>query len=1041
MMNFKQILFDKQIYEINLLPQRSTFAVYGSEERYRAGKEEGTLLDNGWKGLYAEDVTEAMEEYLSREKSLDGIKDIEVPLAIELQGYGQLRYVNTQYPFDGYNEGAQGEEIRMKNPCMLYLRDYSLAEKKADRKYVLNFKGSESALFLYVNAQPVGYSENLYLDSEFDITKYLAEGENRIAVFCFQFCSSTWLLDQDFYRFSGLFREVVLSELSSVGVYDIDIHSRVDSQSRTSETTIIVAGGEEDTCRVLSVFDEAGRTVWQAEGTGGQERFSFRLTDIRLWNAEEPYLYRLTVRTYRDGALLEIAETPFGFREVCIKDGLLLLNGKRLILNGINRHEWSMERGRSLTREDMDFDVSFLKEHNINAVRTSHYPNHTYFYELSDRCGFYLMDEACLESHGSFGTAEGSRCELSLPADNPEWETICLNKLLRMYERDKNHPSIILWSLGNESGCGETFFRMREALKIRNPDVLIHYEQGYEDETYMKVSDVYSSMYMPATKVSGFIENSHTDKPYILCEYAHAMGNSLGDLDSYRTLLMKYPTFQGGFVWDYIDQGLMTEHYSGRRMLCYGGDFLEKPNDHDFCCNGILLADRKRAYQSSKANTLKYYYQPIAFELREDSVLIRNRYLFRDTSHLAFVLEVLADGRVVSVKRFEASVRAGGCAEQKIDGQGAAGGAEILYRVRAVLRRRDGRLKKDAVIACEEKVIHRGKQEHFDAPDALKVIDGHYNIGVTAGNASYLFSKAGTSFTVAGLMSICVAGEEFLVNEARPTVFRPNTSNDIGNCFCFDSALALSFSKYIRCDVDALRYGMRDNCFTISYRYRMDHETGEGADVTYQIDGAGRMRVTAALDKMTHLKSLPLFGIHFELAETKERFSYYGKGPFDSYPDRKKGTLSGIYESTCGGEFVPYIYPQECGNHEDTRWLLIQGEKSGLRFEGDGQTFRFKYLKYSDFEIENAAHPEELPWSGRNHLTICGFMRGVGGDDSWLSPVHEPFELKSDGGYHFSFTVRPVISQGGLQDSGSPNLVQNAGGQQGKDEGERLWLE
>lgn len=1007
--DYSKILFDKNIFEINQIPGRSSFQVYGSEEDYRTGESQSVLINDGWKGIYSQRFSRELEKYYMPEVLLDKLSNIEVSLSLELQGYGKPQYVNNQYVFDGYSEGVYGEEITMNNPCMLYLKDYELKKKLINKKYVINFQGSESAMFLYINGHFAGYSENLFLDTEFDITSQIKEGVNRIALLCFKYSSSTWLLDQDFYRFSGLFRDVTISEFSKNGITDIEVKNDVDSSAKTSETCIMLSCDNDNVMRELCISDEKGEVIWSAKGK--EVNFDTHLTDLRLWNAENPYLYKLTVRSYEDDVLCEIAEVAIGFREVCIKDGQILLNGKRLILNGINRHEWNMKRGRAITQEDTDFDVKFLKEHNVNAIRTSHYPNNTSFYDACDALGFYVMDEACLETHGSFAWADKFNYATSFPADDTTWTEICISKLMRMYERDKNHASVILWSLGNEAGFGEVFFCMREALKKRNSKAIIHYEHGYGKEEYMKVSDVYSSMYRFADHVDTFIQENHSDKPYILCEYMHGMGNSLGDMKQYRKLLEKHKTFQGGFIWDYIDQGLWAKDHSGKEKLCYGGDFCERPHDLDFCGNGILLADRKEAEHSAKANTMKYYYQPIRFELLENKVVIHNHYMFKNTSHLYFVFNLLSDGNIRETKTFEMCLEAGACKEYPLSIDLKEYEGEILYQIRAMQKAEQYGVRKDVIVACEEIVICKNERTNVETTlnDVPKVIEGHFNIGVHTKDVSYLFRKAGVSYMLAGLYSINVAGEEFLVREALPTIFRPNTSNDIGNLFCFTSSLALSFSKNVRCVNEKIEYGMEDKEFVISYRYTFDHSTLEGASIQYRIDGEGKMQVKATLEQLSNLESLPLFGIHFELPKNKEKFSYFGKGPFESYPDRKEGVLSGIYNSTCKDEYVNYLYPQECGNHEDTRYLIIEGEKAKLRFDGEGQKFSFKYLENSDFEIENATHLEELPDSGKNHLTICGFTRGVGGDDSWGSPVHEPYVLKCDKQYTFSFCVQPII--------------------------------
>lgn len=1008
MNDYKQILFDKQVYEINLMPQRSTFQVYDSEANYQLGICSQTVINDGWKGIYSETFEKGLEEYFSPEKSIAELRNIIVPIPIELQGYGKPKYINSQYAIDGYSDDIYGEEISVNNPCMLYTKDLEWKEKRADRKYILNFKGSESALFLYVNGNFVGYSENLFLDSEFDITEQLQSGVNRIAVLCFKYSSSTWLLDQDFFRFSGLFRDVTISEISRDGVYDIEVQSKVNSAERTSETEILLQCETDDVERELVILDQSGNVIWNCKTR--DKKCSASLNKLQLWTAETPNLYRLIIRSYRDGNLVEIAELSIGFREVYIKDGIIYLNGKRLILNGMNRHEWNMERGHSVTEEDEEFDVNFLKEHNVNAIRTSHYPNNTSFYQRCNEVGFYLMDEACLESHGSFSWGNGYRYDTQFPGNDERWTDLCVSKLMRMYERDKNHPCILFWSLGNEAGYGSVFFQMRDELKKRNPEVIVHYEHGYGNEAYMKVSDLYSSMYMFASHVDEFIQNGHDDKPYILCEYLHAMGNSLGDMKQYRLLLDKHPTFQGGFVWDYIDQGLLAVDMNGQRKLCYGGDFGDKPNDMDFCGNGIIFADRKAAHRSAKAETMKYHYQPIQFKLQEDRVEIYNKYEFRDTSHLLFRVDKLVDGVITETEEFELYIEAGSYATHYIQPMGEKVAGEVIYQIFAMQQEEERGVRKGTVLACEENVIC--KKKHMVAKDLMqaspKVIEGHFSIGVHANHITYLFRKAGVSYTVAGLYSIQVDGEEFLVREVQPTVFRPNTSNDIGNAFVFQAALALSYSKYVRCVNEEMVYGQDGDEFIITYRYTFDHKRLEGATITYRVKGTGELKVSATLDRMTQLESLPLFGLHFELPKDKDGFVYYGKGPFETYPDRKDGVLTGVYRGTSEEEYVNYLYPQECGNHEDTRYLMIEGKSADLRFASDEQNFSFKYLKYSDFEIENATHVEELPASQKNHLTICGFTRGVGGDDSWGAPVHEPYVIKSEEPHTFTFTIQPL---------------------------------
>ena len=996
-MIYDAYLFNKSIYGVGLLPQTSDLTHYRNEDALRRGKTCEEDFSDGWHGGRFERFSSALEGYLTGEAC--GLSPIDPTLAPELQGYGKNQYLNSQYPFDGTLDIPTGASIPGDNPCIVYYKDFLFREPQPEERIRIRFLGSENAFFLYVNGHFAGYSENLYLDSVFDVTDEIHAGKNRVSVLCFAHSTSTWLLCQDFFRFSGLFRGVRIATLDTSAVEDVEAVSTVDPKKARAELTVSCTGDSAAReCRLC----RGDEVVWEAFTTNNCA--NTRLADITLWSAEEPALYRLEVRARRGGEIVDIAVCDIGFRDVRIVDGQLLLNGKRLILNGINRHEWHPERGRSVTDEDMTFDLRFLKEHNINAVRTSHYPNRNEWYRLCDRGGLYVMDEACLETHGTFAAIPSYRREEAIPGDDMSWYPLCVMRVLRMYERDKNHPSVLFWSLGNESGTGAVFFRMREALKARAPRAIVHYEQGYPDEYAMRVSDLYSSMYTFAAGVADFLE-THTDKPYILCEFCHAMGNSLGDLAAYRELIDRYPNFQGGFIWDYIDQALLAKDMNGQKKLCYGGDFGDRPNDGDFSGNGIIFADRRRAHLSAKAETVRYHYQPLGFAWQDGDLVITNRYLFRSTKHLAFLFEVLVDGETVEQQELSLEIPAGRRKRITLHGRVADEG-ETLWRVRAVQKKNEYAVSGGTPIAFWETVVRRTVPTDTPPDEAPVVTVGHFNIGVQAGKIRYLFAKSGVSFRVAGLVSLTVDGEEYLMRGPLPTVFRPTTDNDCSNGFRFAASPALGYSQNVRCDQGATTWEMVDRQFYITFRYIFDDARGEGATVTYCIDGAGRCRLAACLDTLTGIPSLPLFGLSMQLPLSKEKFSWFGRGPFESYPDRKSGIMSGIWHSRTECEYTDYLYPQECGNHEDTRSLIVYGETSSLTVSGE-PTFAFKYLPHSDFAIENATHREELPAPYAGHLTLCGFTRGVGGDDSWGAPVHDRFTLPAAASYGFSLILIP----------------------------------
>lgn len=1001
-MIYDAYLFNKSIYGVGLLPQTSDLTHYRNEDALRRGKTCEEDFSDGWHGGRFERFSSALEGYLTGEAC--GLSPIDPTLAPELQGYGKNQYLNSQYPFDGTLDIPTGASIPGDNPCIVYYKDFLFREPQPEERIRIRFLGSENAFFLYVNGHFAGYSENLYLDSVFDVTDEIHAGKNRVSVLCFAHSTSTWLLCQDFFRFSGLFRGVRLAVLDAVAVEDVEAVSWVDPKKAKAELTVRCTGDSVERECLLRRDDSI---VWQTVTT--QNLVSTKLSDIALWSAEEPALYRLEVRTRRCGDIIDIAVCDIGFRDVRIVDGQLLLNGKRLILNGINRHEWHPERGRSVTDEDMTFDLRFLKEHNINAVRTSHYPNRNEWYRLCDKGGLYVMDEACLETHGTFAAVPAYRREEAIPGDDMSWYPLCVTRVLRMYERDKNHPSVLFWSLGNESGTGSVFFRMREALKTRAPEAIVHYEQGYPDEYAMRVSDLYSSMYTSAADVADFLQN-HTDKPYILCEFCHAMGNSLGDLAAYRNLLDRYPNFQGGFIWDYIDQALLAKDLNGKKKLCYGGDFGDRPNDGDFSANGIIFADRRRAHLSAKAETVRYHYQPLDFTWQGSDLVIANHYLFRSTKHLTFVFEVLVNGETIEKQDLTFDIPAGRRKRVTLHGKVADDG-ETLWRIRALQKKDENAVPGGTLVAFGETIVRRTETPAPVPAEAPVVTIGHYNIGVQAGNVRYLFAKSGVSFRVAGLISLTVDGEEYLMRGPLPTVFRPTTDNDCSNGFRFAAAPALGYSQNVRCDQGATTWETVNQQFYITFRYIFDDARGEGATVTYCIDGAGRCRLAACLDPLSGIPSLPLFGLSLQLPLDKGRFGWFGRGPLESYPDRKAGIMSGNWHSRTDAEYTNYLYPQECGNHEDTRSLTVYGKDSSLTVSGE-PTFSFKYLPYSDFAIENATHREELPTPHAGHLTLCGFMRGVGGDDSWGAPVHDRFTLPATASYGFSLILIPNTHKG-----------------------------
>ena len=1002
--DFNKKLFDTEFFEENLLPQHSTFKTLDEK-----GKDDEVSLNGIWKGIYLPEFKQDMLKHLLPEADISALDDIEVPLSLEIQGYGKNQYSNVQYPFDGWNKGDNGKEIEIKNPVCLYLKDLTVKKVNPNKKYIINFKGFETGLFLFVNNQYVGYSENLYLDSEFDISKYLVNGKNRIGALVFKLSTSSWMLDQDFFRFHGIFRDVSFYERSINHVDDIDFTYDLDVENKSAKVKVLLKGNHQGVEKVVRLSTLRGKVL--LEDATIEDCVEDEVKDLKLWHPETPNLYKLEVILLNKGKVVETNVLNVGFKEVKIEDRVFKINGKRFVVYGVNRHEWNKERGRNVLPSDMEFDAKFFKNRNINAVRTCHYPDHPYFYELTDKHGIAVLDEACLETHGTLiDMPLRGRLKDPVPSCKDEWVNICVNKVLRMYERDKNHASIIIYSLGNESGGGSVFVKMKEALLARNPKLIIHYENEYLEPEY-RVSDFWSSMY---TTPSDMEERLRKDKerPLLLCEYAHAMGNSCGNVDEYMALVDKYPNYVGGFVWDYIDQGLEAVNETGKKELSYGGDFFDHPNDKNFCCNGMINADRKEAYKSAKALAFKYYYQPYDFKIEYDSLTIRNKKHFTDSSDVTFVISVLINGIVSkSIKKEvvvepESSRTIALSLKPKLNDED-----EVVYRVEAVLNNSTSAIAKGEIIATEDKVIHERQKAKINRRVKLEVIPGVSNMAVKGDKFAYLFSFLKASHGDPGLCEIIVNGDEYLADELRPTIFRPNTDNDVGNAFAYKNNMAYAASKLFNYKAEDVSFTYLDNGVKITYKYLLDGAEKNVIYVSYHVLEDGSIKVTQSAENLTIVSSLPIFGICLPLPKRLKDFEYYGLGPCENYVDRKAGALLGRYQSNSEDEYKNsnYIRPQECSNHCDTREITILNEHSKLKIEYVDKPFSFKYLPYTEFEIENANHVYELPKSYRNTLTIAGFTRGVGGDTSWGRPVHKQYELPAKKKYEFSFIIRPEV--------------------------------
>ena len=573
---------DPKVFNINREKAHASIHRYASLEEMHTNKSSYIYSLNGkWKFHYANGFNQLIKDFSNKDYNSDNWDEINVPGHIQLQGYGTPMYVNQIYPWSAIEQIIPGE-IPEHNPIGSYITYFDNSVIKDNTDVYITFKGVESAMALWVNGIFVGYSEDTFTPSRFNITSLIEEGNNKIAVSVYRFSSGSWLEDQDFWRFSGIFRDVELEMVPHTHLEDVKIlthlndtydHAVVEVNPTVIHPTKVIY--------TLKYNDEIIASQIKEDSTSLQ----FELEHPHLWSAEKPHLYTLIIEVMDEEGLVECISQQVGVREFKIINGIMCINGQRIIFHGVNRHEFSAYTGRYVSYEETKQDILNMKAHNINALRTSHYPNQSFVYDLCDEYGLYVIDEVNLETHGTW--SEYFDKEHIIPDNKPEWLDIILDRANSMYERDKNHPSIIIWSLGNESHGGKNLYEMSQFLRNKDQSRVIHYEGIFHDRSYNETSDIESQMYTYVKDIEKYL-TTHQDKPFILCEYAHSMGNSNGALFKYIDLEKKYPLYQGGFIWDYIDQAL---YHDGK--LCYGGDFKERPSDYDFCGDGLVFANRK----------------------------------------------------------------------------------------------------------------------------------------------------------------------------------------------------------------------------------------------------------------------------------------------------------------------------------------------------------------------------------------------------------------------------------------------------------------
>jgi beta-galactosidase len=1014
---------------INNEPMHATFYPYADVES--AVKNDPAQspwyksLNGTWKFFWSENPGIRPRTFTTRGFDASGWKDIKVPSTIEIQGYGYPIYVNSGYEFEHLMTPLPPFVPKDYNPVGSFRTTFTVPEEWRDREIFLHFGAVKSFLYVWLNGERVGMGKDGKTPVEFNITKYLREGENILGAEVFRWSDGTYLECQDMWRMSGINRDVYLYSTSPVRIRDFQVTAGLFSEYTHGSLNVkaivqsyrfkdqMETAGETPIRVEIALFDPANAAIPVVKETqelvispGTEDTLLFEqfLPNVKKWSAEYPNLYDFVITLKNSqGRILQASSCRTGFRTSEIKNGLFLINGVPVRLKGVNRHEHDPVAGHVLSRELMIKDIRLMKEANINTVRTCHYPDAPAWYDLCDEYGLYVIDEANIESHGM-----GYNPDKTL-GNKPDWMAAHLNRTQRLVERDKNHPCVVIWSLGNEAGNGCNFVATYDWIKNRDHSRPVQYERAEMAAN----TDIYCPMYddIGSLKWYGYTRQL---RPDIMCEYAHAMGNSTGNLQDYWDVIESYPQLQGACIWDWVDQGIRKVDPAGRPLWAFGGDFgpPDVPSDGNFCCNGIVFPDRTPHPGYYEVQKVYQYVKFIAGDLTKPDVEIENRYDFYGLEGTEFQWEVTADGMQVAhgiLPAFTMKPKEKRTIEVPLREFKREAETDYYLTLRCILTGDRGILKKGQVIAFEQ----------FRLPGELKPqpVSQEQSKPLRVSRKDHKITIEGKKFSVAfdslsGMMvSLKLDTTEFLVSGPLPNFRRAPTDNDIGN------------RLYDRCKVwfDASE---RRSVSGFSVKKMSDKEVIVTADlflpvvsaretVVYTVLATGDVLVDVTFrPDSDKLPEMPRFGLNMQISPEFSSVRYLGKGPWENYQDRNTASLFGLYSTTVDSMFTPYVRPQENGYRTGVKWFTLAGMSGAALLVSGSPAICFSALQYTydDMKgfVQGGKHPSDMDKRTFIDLNVDYGQQGVGGDDSWGARVHKQYTLPCKS-YSYSFRMRPFI--------------------------------
>lgn len=1011
-----------EVVQVNREKAHATRFSYESEEMALEGDRQLSSnfqsLNGAWKFHWSPNPASRPADFFQPKFKDRKWDEIEVPSNWEMKGYGIPIYTNI--PYEWTTEPNPPEIPTDHNPVGSYRKAFSLPAEWSDKEVFIHFGAVKSAFYLWVNGQKVGYSQGSKTPAEFNITSYLQKGKNLVAVEVYRWSDGSWLECQDFWRLSGIERDVYLEARPKAFIRDFWCRAGLNRDYRDGVLELDVElslpeGAVSEGMTVEAKLMAPGQTggeAWSASAvvSGDDDkvaRAEFRdvLEDVEKWSAETPHLYSLVLELKDiEGNSLEHLSSKVGFRTSEIKYGKLLVNGKAIKLKGVNRHEHDEDEGHVVSEEMMLKDIQLMKQFNVNAVRTCHYPNDPRWYELCDEYGLYVIDEANIESHGM-----GYEPDKTLGND-PLFKKSHLDRTIRMVERDKNHPSVIIWSLGNEAGNGVNFYATYDWIKDRDQTRPVQYERAEHERN----TDIFCPMY---SRIHDMIEyaESHPDKPLIQCEYSHAMGNSNGNIMDYWKVIDQYEQLQGAFIWDWVDQGLTLHTEDGVKYWGYGGDFEPEGQHHDgsFCLNGLVWPDRsvhpgiwevKRAYQ---------YVDFKAVPFRADQLLIKNKYGFISLVDFDILWELIENGSPVSSGSIESpDIKPGdeSAFKLQLENDIMRPGKEYHLNVKAVTRNASPMLPAGHVVATEQfaltssPVTEKAGDEFEEAgTDKVSIDESMERILIATPDGEIVFDRKSGY-----LESYQVSGKSLLSSGPRPNFWRAPTENDFGNKMPERCAMWKNFGKELV--LQSLVPVQAENAVILLAEY-IHPENGSNYRISYSFNNQSEIRVNVEFSPGSDsFPEIPRFGMAMVLPEGYKYLEYFGRGPHENYIDRNASSGVGLYKGTVDEQYVPYITNGENGNKTETRWLsLTNSEGWGIQIKGEF-LFDFSALHYSqddlDREVRDGAHTIDLEKSEKIFLNVDWKQMGVGGDDSWRARTHAAYVLPSEP-IEYSFIIVP----------------------------------